>query len=103
VTTVAVLARRVAELEAEAEICRRLAGFCDGGPERERRYRFIESEAGNFSVAALCRATRVARSSLYEWRRRSEGPSAAVLAEAYLANRVYDTWRRSRAATGRPG
>ena len=57
----AALQRRVAELEAEAEICRRLAGFCDGGPDRDRVYRFIESETGSFSVAALCRATRAAR------------------------------------------
>ena len=98
----AVLARRVAELEAEAEICRRLAGFCDGGPQRERRYRFIESETGNFSVAALCRATRVARSAFYGWRRRSAGSSAAVLAEAYVADRVYDAWRRSRGRYGAP-
>ena len=35
-SAVAALQRRVAELEAEAEICRRLAGFCDGGPDRDR-------------------------------------------------------------------
>ncbi len=96
------LARRVAELEAEAEICRRLAGFDDGGPERDRLCRFIEAETGSFSVAALCRATRVARSSYYEWRKRCEGPSEALVVEAYLANRVYDTWRRSRGRYGAP-
>jgi transposase InsO family protein len=96
------LSRRVAELEAEAEICRRLAGFADGGPERERRYRFIEAETGSFSVAALCRATRVARSSYYEWRTRCEGPAEALVVEAYLANQIFDTWRRSRGRYGAP-
>jgi transposase InsO family protein len=99
---VAALGRRVAELEAEAEICRRLAGFCDGGPNRDRVYRFIESETGNFPVAALCRATRVARSSYYEWRRRCEVPSEAVVAEAHVANRVYEVWKRSRGRYGSP-
>jgi hypothetical protein len=79
VSAVAALKRRVAELEAEAEICRQLAGFCDGGPDRDRIYRFIESETDNFSVAALCRATRVARSSYYEWHKRCEGPSETRL------------------------
>ena len=74
-SSVALLGRRVAALESAAEICRRLAGFVDGGPDRERVYRFVESETGCFSVAALCRATRVSRSSYYEWRRRCEGPS----------------------------
>ena len=101
-TAVAVLQRRVTELEAEAEICRRLAGFCDGGPDRDRVFRFIESETGTFAVAALCRATRLARSSYYEWRKRSEGPSAAMLDEAYLANRVYDVWKRSWGRYGSP-
>jgi transposase InsO family protein len=102
VSAVAALERRVAELEAEAEICRRLAGFCDGGPDRDRRYRFIESETDNFTVAALCRATRVARSSYYEWRKRSEGPSEALLAEAVLANRIYGVWKRSKGRYGSP-
>lgn len=100
--SVGVLERRVAALEDEVEICRRLAGFCDGGPERERVYRFIESETANFNVAALCRATRVSRSAYYEWRKRAEGPSEALIAEAYLANRVYDAWRRSRRRYGAP-
>ena len=101
-TAVAALQRRVAELEAEAEICRRLAGFCDGGPDRDRVYRFIESETDSLAVAALCRATRVARSSYYQWRTRSEGPSDALVDEAYMANRVYDVWKRSRGRYGSP-
>lgn len=101
-SSVALLGRRVAALESEAEICRRLAGFVDGGPDRERVYRFVESETGCFSVAALCRATRVSRSSYYEWRRRCEGPSEAVVDEAYLADRIFGTWRRSRGRYGAP-
>ena len=53
-------------------------------------------------MAALCRATRAARSSYYEWRKRSEGPSAALVDEAYMANRVYDVWKRSRGRYGSP-
>jgi len=97
-----VLGRRIGELEAEAEICRRLAGFRDGGPERERLYRFIESELGNFSLVALCRAIQVARSSYYDWRKRSAGPRQATLAEAYLTNQIYDAWKRSRCRYGAP-
>ncbi len=99
---VSVLERRVARLEAELEICRRLGGFCDGGPDRGRVYRFIESEQENFTVAALCRATGVSRSAFYEWRKRAEGPSEALVDEAYLANRVYDIWKRSRGRYGAP-
>lgn len=97
-----VLARRVAQLESEAEIARRLAGFSSPGPERERIYRFIESEAANFAVRTLCRVARVSSSAYYAWRARGEGPSDALIEEAVLANRIFDLWRRSRRRYGAP-
>jgi transposase InsO family protein len=96
------LARRVVELEAEAEIARRLAGFSSPGPERDRVYRFIESEAANFAVRRLCKVTRVSSSAYYAWRSRGEGPSVGLIAEAYLANRIFEVWRRSRGRYGAP-
>lgn len=96
------LRRRVADLEAESEIARRLAAFEDGPAGRERIYRFIDSEAANFSVARLCRVCGVARSAYYDWLGRQGGPSEAVVEEAYLADRIFDIWRRSRRRYGGP-
>ena len=98
----AALQRRVAELETEAEVSGGWPVIVMAAPTATTFYRFIESETGSFSVAALCRATRAARSSYYEWRKRSEGPSAALVDEAYMANRVYDVWKRSRGRYGSP-
>jgi transposase InsO family protein len=96
------LARRVAELEAEAEIARRLAGFDVPGPPRQRIYRFIESETGQFAVRTLCRVAQVSPSAYDGWRGRGEGPSEALVDEAMLANRIFDIWRRSRGRYGAP-
>jgi transposase InsO family protein len=96
------LRRRVADLEDEREIARRLAAF-DGGPAgRERVYRFVRSESGSFSVARLCKVCGVARSAYYDWLGRQDGPSEALLEEACLANRIFDIWRRSRGRYGAP-
>lgn len=96
------LARRVARLEAEAEIARRLAGFSSPGPERERIYRFVESEAANFAVRTLCRVAQVSPSAYYAWRCRGDGPTEALIDEAYLADRIFGIWRRSRCRYGAP-
>ena len=96
------LVRRVARLEAEAEIARRLAGFAWPGPQRLRVYRFIESEADNFAIRTLCKVAKVSPSAYYAWRARGEGPSDALIEEAILADRVFDTWRRSRRRYGAP-
>ena len=69
------LSRRVEQLESEAEIARRLAGFDVPGPERERVYRFIESEAANFAVRTLCKVAGVSSSAYYAWRARGEAPA----------------------------
>jgi len=96
------LARRVERLEAEAEIVRRLAGFSSPGPERLRVYRFIESQSADFALRTLCQATAVSSSAYYAWRSRGEGPSEALVEEAVLANRIFDSWRRSRGRYGAP-
>lgn len=97
------LRRRVADLEAEREIVRRLAAF-EGGPAgRERIYRFVRAESANFSLVRLCKVCGVARSGYYDWLGRERaGPGEALLEEAYLANRVFDIWRRSRRRYGAP-
>jgi transposase InsO family protein len=96
------LRRRVADLEDEREIARRLAAFEQGAAGRERIYRFVRSESGSFSVARLCKVCGVARSAYYDWFGRQGGPSEAVMVEAYLANWIFDIWRRSRCRYGAP-
>lgn len=101
--SVRALGLRVRQLEHEVEIARRLAGFDDGGPPRERRYRFIATETGNFPVTSLCRVCGVSRSAFYAWSRRQDrGPDEGAWDEAILANRLYDLWRTSRRRYGAP-
>lgn len=101
--SVRALGLRVRQLEHEVEIARRLAGFDDGGPARERRYRFIATVTGNFPVTSLCRVCGVSRSAFYAWlRRQAGGPDEGTRDEAILANRLYDLWRRSRRRYGAP-
>jgi transposase InsO family protein len=96
------LRRRVGDLEAEREIARRLAAFEESAAGRERIYRFVRCESGSFSVARLCQVCEVSRSAYYVWLGRQDGPSEAVLEEAYLADRIFDIWRRSRRRYGAP-
>jgi transposase InsO family protein len=96
------LRRRVAELEAEAEIAARLASYDDGGPGAERKYRFISAEAASFTVTALCRVTKVSRSAYYAWAAKAGGVSLAMLEEARLANLVWDVFWANRRRYGSP-
>ncbi len=96
------LRRRVAELEAEAEIAARLASYDDGGPGPQRKYRFISAEAASFTVTALCRVTKVSRSAYYVWAAKTDGPSRALLEEAHLANLVWDVFWANRRRYGSP-
>ena len=96
------LRRRVADLEAEAEIAARLASYDDGGPGVERKYRFIAAEAANFAVTTLCRVTRVSRSAYYAWAAKADGPSLAVAEAAHLANLVWDVFWANRRRYGSP-
>jgi len=96
-------AARIVGARSMEEASRSLtAGFTSPGPERERIYRFVESEAANFAVRRLCQVTGVSSSAYYAWRSRDGGPSDALIAEAYLANRIVDIWRRSRGRYGAP-
>ena len=99
---VKVLSRRVAVLEAEAEIARRLAGFEQRCAERERLYRFIEIEAANFAVRVLCRVCRVSRSAYYAWRADGDGPDEATWDEALVIDAIFNIWARSRRRYGSP-
>jgi transposase InsO family protein len=102
VEEVRALRRRVGQLEAEAEIARRLAASDERGPERERIYRFIDSETAHFAVSTLCRVCGVSRSAYYAWLSRGHGLGEATVEEAQLANRIYDIWRGSRRRYGAP-
>ena len=93
---------RVRRLEAEAEIARRLAHLDDQGPPRTRIWRFIERESEHFEITALCGVCKVSRSAFYDWRKKGEGPSQADLDEAYVANAIYDIWKKSRRRYGVP-
>jgi transposase InsO family protein len=46
--------------------------------------------------------TGVSSSAYYASRSRGEGPSDALIAEAHVANRIFDIWRRSRGRYGAP-
>jgi transposase InsO family protein len=96
------LKMRVRQLEHEVEIANRLARYDDGGPVRERVYRFIGAESANFPTTTLCRVCRVSRSAFYAWSGRGNAPDDAMLDEAQLANRIYDLWIKSRRRYGAP-
>lgn len=93
---------RVRRLEHEAEIAARLAAFVDGGPERERIYRFIASECEHFPLTTLCRVCRVSRSAYYAWLQKGPGPGDDTVSEAQLANSIYDCWVKSKRRYGSP-
>jgi putative transposase len=101
-TEVVRLRQTVRRLQAESEIARRLARFSDSGPKRCRIYRFIAKESENFATAALCRVCGVSSSAYYAWLKKGEGPTESLVEEAYLANRIYEVWRKSRRRYGVP-
>jgi transposase InsO family protein len=99
---VARLRLKVRRLEYESEIARRLANFSDEGPKRNRTYRFICKESQNFPTAALCRVCQVSTSAYYVWLKKDPGPTDELVEEAFLANRIFDIWRKSRRRYGVP-
>jgi len=66
-------------------------------------YRFIRIQRAEFTVIMLCRVCAVSRSAYLAWEDRdSAGPTEAQLAEAYLANEIFDIWKESRRRYGVP-
>jgi transposase InsO family protein len=96
------LLRRIAQLEAEAEIARRLASYDDAAPAKYRKYRFIASEAGNFAVTTLCRVCKVSTSAYYYWAANPDQPSDALVEEAYLAKAIWDIFWANHRRYGSP-
>jgi putative transposase len=96
------LRQQVRQLQDEAEIARRLADFEHRCADRERMYRFIESEAANFAVTTLCKVCQVSTSAYYAWLSRGDGPDETLVERAVLANKVYDIWKISRERYGAP-
>ena len=85
------------QLEAEAEIAERLASYDDGGPAKDRRYRFIASQAANFALRTLCRCDKVSGSAYYAWAPR---PTAA---RAWPCSRRPGSPTSSGTSSGLPG
>lgn len=68
-----------------------------------KMYRFIRIQKAEFTVVMLCRVCEVSRSAYLSWEDRdSAGPTEAQLAEAYLANEIFDIWKESRRRYGVP-
>lgn len=67
-----------------------------------RVYRFISDQKADFDIKTLCKVCEVARSSYYDWERSCSQPDDALMAEAHLANRIYDIWMASRGRYGAP-
>jgi transposase InsO family protein len=64
------------------------------------RFRFIEAEKANFSVAAMCRVLLVTRSGFYAWRKR--GASARWLRDRKLLGPIGVSFYESRRTYGSP-
>jgi transposase InsO family protein len=64
------------------------------------RFRFIEAEKANFSIAAMCRVLEVTRSGFYAWRHR--GASARWLRDRHLLGKIRTSFYESRRTYGSP-
>jgi transposase InsO family protein len=64
------------------------------------RFRFIEAEKANFSIAAICRVLQVTRSGFYAWRKRTE--SARWLRDRKLLRPIRASFYGSRRTYGSP-
>jgi hypothetical protein len=62
--------------------------------------RFVSEHVGEFPVQRLCDLVEVPRSSFYEWA--SRPLSEHALANAWLANAIYDIHTASRCTYGAP-
>jgi len=64
------------------------------------RYPFIKQHEGQFSVSALCRVMRVARSGYYAWEKRAPGPRKQ--ANQQLTEQIKTVFEESRETYGSP-
>jgi transposase InsO family protein len=64
------------------------------------RFRFIEAEKANFSVAAMCRVLEVTRSGFYAWRKRTA--CARWLRDRKLLRKIRTSFYESRRTYGSP-
>jgi putative transposase len=64
------------------------------------RYQFIQSLAGQFPIAALCRALQVAKSGYYAWCKRQ--PSVRQREEETITGRIREHFEASRQTYGSP-
>ena len=64
------------------------------------RFRFIEAEKANFTIAAMCRVLKVSRSGFYAWRKRRE--SARWLRDRKLLGPIRISFYESRRTYGSP-
>jgi len=64
------------------------------------RFRFIEAEKANFSIAAMCRVLQVTRSGFYAWRKRAA--SARWLRDRQLLRPIRASFYESRRTYGSP-
>jgi transposase InsO family protein len=68
-----------------------------------RVYRFIDSQKTSFPIRTLCRVCETSTSAFYAWAGTQVADvDQAVAEEAYLANRIFDIWARSRRRYGVP-
>jgi putative transposase len=66
-------------------------------------YRFVRIQKAEFTVVMLCRVCEISRSAYLAWEEREDsGPTEKLLAEAYLADEIYDIWKASRGRYGVP-
>ena len=64
------------------------------------RFRFVEAEKANFSIAAMCRVLRVTRSGFYAWRKRLA--SAHWVRDRKLLKQIRVSFYESRRTYGSP-
>ena len=67
------------------------------------KYTFIDEQAGDFSIVALCRCLQVSRSGFYAWRARRAKPSARQQRRHQLDGLVKQAFAARKGRSGSPG
>lgn len=81
---------------------------CLGGARPQTRILidYIRTHRDRFGVERICavfveHGVKIAPSTYYAYAARGFGPTAAELSDAYVGNRVFDLWAKSRRLSGR--